>query len=78
METLWNDYADYYIMMLQYEAFTLTRYMPLDPDTDYIAYAYGLSDGKFEATTKLCKKILRTPAAGTSAMGVRTHRLLKR
>ena len=78
METLWNDYADYYIMMLQYEAFTLARYMPLDPDTDYIAYAYGLSDGKFEATTKLCKKILRTPAAGTSAMGVRTHRLLKR
>ena len=79
METLWNDYGDYYSTMLQYENFTLTRYMPLDPDTEYIAYAYGLSDEKLEATTTLCKKVLRTPAADASAaMSAQTRHLLMR
>lgn len=78
MEKLWNDYADYYSMMLLYESFTMTRYMPLDPDTDYIVYAYGLSDAEFKATSKLCKKVLRTPAADASASGALRSRLLGR
>ena len=56
----------------------MTRYMPLDPDTDYIVYAYGLSDAEFKATSKLCKKVLRTPAADASASGALRSRLLGR
>ena len=67
MDNLWNDYADYYVMLLLYEEYTLTRINPLEPDTDYIAYAYGLSGSEFVATTPLCKKILRTPSAESSA-----------
>lgn len=78
MEKLWNDYGDYYSMMLLNESFTMTRYMPLDPDTDYIVYAYGLSDAEFKATSKLCKKVLRTPAADASASGALRSRLLGR
>lgn len=76
MEQLWNDYADYYVMMLLYEEFTLKRVNPLEPDTDYIAYAYGLSDSEFKATTPLYKKILRTPSAAKA--GARTRTLLRR
>lgn len=78
MEKLWNDYGDYYSMMLLNESFTMTRYMPLDPDTEYIAFAYGLSDTEFKATTKLCKVVLRTPAAEGSSVGARTLGLLRR
>lgn len=67
MDKLWNDYGDYYVMLLLSEEYTLTRINPLEPDTDYIAYAYGLSSSEFTATTSLCKKILRTPSAETSA-----------
>ncbi|WP_346691315.1 fibronectin type III domain-containing protein [Alistipes sp. Marseille-P5061] len=78
MEKLWNDYGDFYSMMLLNESFTMTRYMPLDPDTEYIAFAYGLSDTEFKATTKLCKVVLRTPAAEGSSVGARTLGLLRR
>ena len=67
MDKLWNDYGDYYVMLLLSEEYTLTRINPLEPDTDYIAYAYGLNSSEFTATTSLCKKILRTPSAETSA-----------
>ena len=62
MENLWNDYADYYVMLLLYEEYTYTRVNPLEPDTEYIAFAYGLSDSEFVATTDLCKVVLRTPS----------------
>ena len=62
MENLWNDYADLYVYFVQYGEFTLTRVNPLEPDTEYIAFAYGLSDAEFVATTELCKVVLRTPA----------------
>lgn len=62
MENLWADYGDYYAMLLLYEEYTLTRVNPLEPDTEYIAFAYGLSDAEFVATTELCKVVLRTPA----------------
>lgn len=76
MEDLWNDSGDYYVWSLCTDEFTLTRINPLDPDTDYIAYAYGLSDSEFEATTQLCKKILRTPAAEPASAALR--RLVRR
>lgn len=76
MERLWSDYADYYVLMLLYEDFTMKRINPLAPDTDYIAYAYGLSDSEMEATTTLCKKILRTPPAAKA--GTRARTLLRR
>jgi hypothetical protein len=62
MENLWNDYADLYVYFVQYGEFTLTRVNPLEPDTEYIAFAYGLSDSEFVATTDLCKVVLRTPS----------------
>ena len=62
MENLWADYGDYYAMLLLYEEHTYTRVNPLEPDTEYIAFAYGLSDAEFVATTELCKVVLRTPA----------------
>lgn len=76
MENLWNEAGDYYIWSLCSGDFTLSRINALEPDTDYIAYAYGLSDSKFEATTPLCKKILHTPAAEPARKALR--RLLRR
>lgn len=72
MEQVWKELGDYYVWSLCTEEFTLTRVNPLEPDTDYIAYAYGLSDSKFEATTGLCKKILRTPSAVPAGLRTRT------
>lgn len=76
MENLWKEQEDYYVWGLCSGDFTLQRINPLEPDTDYIAYAYGLSDSKFEATTRLCKKILRTPAAAPASSALR--RLVER
>ena len=75
MDQLWKESGDYYVWALCTGDFTLTRINPLEPDTDYIAYAYGLSDSKFEATTRLCKKIVHTPSAAPA--GVRTRSLVR-
>lgn len=59
---LWNDYGEWYEMMLQTTEFTMTRVNPLKPDTDYIIFAYGVgsdTNGKPKATTPLCKKIMK-------------------
>lgn len=76
MENLWKDSGEYYVWSLCTGDFTLTRINELKPDTDYIAYAYGLSESKFEATSRLCKKILHTPAANPASAALR--RLVKR